>query len=155
MLCGGQAISVLGDSVFNLTLVLWVATRIAPNQPWAVSGVLLAASIPTLVVGPAAGVFVDRWDKRRTMLVMDAVRAGLITMLVLMAGSIPTITGGAASAIRPLTEIYGIVALCATCSQFFAPARLALIGDIVAEPDRPRASSLELTTANLALILSR
>ncbi len=153
LLCGGQAVSVLGDWVFNLTLVLWVATRIAPNQPWAVSGVLLAASIPTLVVGPAAGVFVDRWDKRRTMLTMDAIRAGLIMTLVFLAGSIPLITGGTFSTIRPLGEIYGIVALCATCSQFFAPARLALIGDVVAEPDRPRASAQELTMAYLALIL--
>jgi MFS family permease len=153
LLCGGQAVSILGDWVFNLTLILWVATRIAPNQPWAVSGVLLAASIPTLVIGPVAGVFVDRWDKRRTMLTMDALRAGLITALILLSGSIPTITESTVSAIRPLGEIYGIVALCSTCGQFFGPARLALIGDIVAEPDRPRASSLELTTAYLALVV--
>jgi MFS family permease len=64
MLWLGQAVSLVGDFVFNTTVVLWVATVIADGQSWAplaVGAVLIAAAAPILLVGPFAGVFVDRW----------------------------------------------------------------------------------------------
>ncbi|HEY7358333.1 MAG TPA: hypothetical protein VH590_17755, partial [Ktedonobacterales bacterium] len=65
LLWSGQSISNIGDFVFSTTLVLWIASIIARGQTWAplaVSAVLLATSVPTLLIGPVAGVFVDRWD---------------------------------------------------------------------------------------------
>jgi MFS family permease len=82
----GQTISYVGDFVFDTTLVFWIATSLVRGQSWAplaVSGVLLAVSVPVFAVGPLAGVFVDRWDKRRTMLAMDALRAMLVFLLLL------------------------------------------------------------------------
>src|SRR5262249_62362878 len=92
LLWGGQTISVLGDFTFATTLVLWVAVLIAHGQPWAplaVSGVLLATILPEFVVAPVAGVFADRWDRRRPMLAMDAVRAMLVALLVLATRRMP------------------------------------------------------------------
>src|SRR5258708_40140510 len=74
-----------------LPIVLWIANRIALNEPWAplaVSGVVFATSLPAFVLGPIAGVFVDRWDKRFTMLWTDALRAFLIFLLMLASGFI-------------------------------------------------------------------
>ncbi len=142
----GRSISNLGDYVFDTTLVLWIATRLAHGQSWAplaVSGVFLAVSIPTFIVGPIAGVFTDRWDKRRTMLTMDAIRAALILLLALSAIlPFPLAAGGVLPAGIQLGVIYLVVILATTCALFFSPSRLALIGDIVEEPHRPRASSL-------------
>src|SRR5262249_33016569 len=81
---GGQLISTLGDFVFDTTLIVWIATQLAVGQPWAplaVSGVLIAATAPFLLIGPLAGVFVDRWDKRWTLMTMDMARAVLILLL--------------------------------------------------------------------------
>jgi MFS family permease len=92
LLWGGQAISNLGDFVFDTTLVLWIAAILARGQAWAplaVSGVLLATSVPILVFRPFLGVFVDRWDKRKTMLLMDGLRALLIALLLLAADVVP------------------------------------------------------------------
>lgn len=64
----GQSVSATGDMVFYITVLLWIATIIAKGQPWApaaASGALIASAGPVLVVGPLAGVFVDRWDNRR------------------------------------------------------------------------------------------
>jgi len=49
-----------------------------------------------------------------------------------------------------LGVVYGVVVLVTICGQLFTPARITLIGDIVAEPHRARASGLEQVTTNLA-----
>lgn len=149
LLWGGQSISNVGDMVFDTTLVLWIATIIANGQSWAplaVSGVLLATSIPIFLIGPVAGVFVDRWDKRRTMLAMDAARAILVALLLIVAIGKP-------SNFWQLGSIYAIVFLASVCTQFFGPARFTLISDIVEEPHRARAGGLSQTTMNLAKII--
>jgi MFS family permease len=84
----GQAVSSIGDFVFDTTLVLWIATKLGKGQSWspaAVGGVMLAASIAILVVGPLAGVFVDRWNRRRTMLRTEKYRAVLVGGLTAVA----------------------------------------------------------------------
>ncbi len=154
----GQAISMLGDMVFDTALVLWIATAIAQDQPWAplaVSGVLIVTSLPMLIIRPFAGVFVDRWDKRQTMLRMDAIRAALIALLVLATGSIalPFIPGGKLPVAWQLGTIYGIVFLASACAQFFNPSRLALTGDVVADPQRGRAFGLDYVTENVAVVV--
>ena len=73
LLWTGGTISVFGDGIFDTSLVVWISVFLTAHQSWAplaVSGVLLAMLVPTFVFGPIAGVFVDRWDKRRTMLWM-------------------------------------------------------------------------------------
>ena len=148
LLWGGQAVSSMGDALFNTTLVLWIGIGLAAHRSWAplaVSGVLIAEALPVLVIGPLAGVFVDRWDKRRTMLLMDAGRAALMLLLTLAACVLQLPTWASLSA------IYVAVVMATICTQFFGPARLALLNDVVAAPDLTRASSLQQVTANLSL----
>src|SRR5690348_3162750 len=74
LLFSGYAISIIGDVIFTTTLMLWVPLVIAKGQSWAplaLGGVTLATLLPTLLFGSLAGVFVDRWVKRTTMLRMD------------------------------------------------------------------------------------
>src|SRR5437588_8843491 len=158
LLWSGQTISIVGDFVFETTLVLWIVTRIAQGQPWAplaVSGVLLAASVPDFIIGPIAGVFVDRWDKRRTMLWMDALQAILILLLLLPAGILPLpfLDASRLPILWQLGLIYSIVFLESSCAQFFEPSLLALIGDIVDEPYRARATGLIQLMVSLAMVI--
>jgi MFS family permease len=158
LLWGGQAASVIGDYVFQTTLILWITTVIAKGQPWAplaVSGALLASSIPTFLIGPVAGVFADRWEKRRVMRSMDALRAVLVMLLILVTGSIqlPFLAGGRFPVLWQLGMLYSIVFLISICDQFFRPSNMALIGHIVEEPYRARASGLEQVTFNLAIVV--
>lgn len=158
LLFGGGAISSIGDYVFNTTLILWIAADLAKGQSWAplaVSGVLVATVVPTMLVGPLAGVFVDRWDNRRTMLTMDGLRALLIAALLLAAGvaPIPPFGGAHPSQIARLTLIYVVVVLAVGCAQFFGPARLAIVNDIVGEEQLARATGLMQVTSTGALII--
>ena len=154
----GHTISVLGDTIFNLTLILWVAAILAPHQTWAplaVSSIMLAATLPYIIVGPLAGVFVDRWDRRRTMLVMDVLRALLIILLLPMSGvtRLPFLSANATSPVAKLGITCVVIFLASACTQFFTPARVALTGDLVEEPQRVQASSLEQITQSLTMIV--
>ncbi|MFF4452833.1 MFS transporter [Streptomyces goshikiensis] len=149
----GQAVSSVGDAVFSTTLVLWVATVLAKGEPWApvaVSGVVVASSVAVLVIGPLAGVFVDRWDKRATMLRSEALRGALVAVLTavtfLPADALPTGVW--------LALIYTTVLLLHAAGQFFSPARFAVLADLVTgDADRARAAGIGQATGETAWII--
>ncbi|HEX6798046.1 MAG TPA: MFS transporter [Ktedonobacterales bacterium] len=154
LLWWGQAISSIGDYAWDTALLLWVATSLANGQSWAPAAVavlILSAAIPQIVVGPIAGVFVDRWDKRRTMVVATAIQTALAALLVI------PVTGVALAGIGhphlPIGALFAVtcvdVFLLTSCSQFFLPAQLALIKDIV-EPSK-QDQAIEMTQAIQAL----
>ncbi|MFE9424095.1 MFS transporter [Kitasatospora sp. NPDC006697] len=149
----GQAISSVGDAVFSTTLVLWVATELAKGRSWApeaVSGVVLSTGLAVLFVGPLAGVFVDRWDKRATMLRTEVFRGSLVAVLTavafLPARDLPI---GAW-----LVLIYLTVLTLNAASQFFNPARFSVIAELVTgEADRARAAGIAQATGQVAWII--
>ena len=153
----GQAISDLGDMIYFVTLSLWIATVIARNQPWApiaVSGVMIAMALPTLTLGPLAGVFVDRWDKRLTMVRMDMIRAVLILLLIPLTGLMPLpFVSGPLPVFWKIGSIYGVVLAASICGQFFSPARFTILSEILPEQHRARASAMEQTSGSIVKII--
>jgi MFS family permease len=147
-----QAVSLTGDGVFNITVMIWVAVILAKGEPWApvaASGVLIAAAVPVLAVAPFAGVWIDRWDKRRIMMTADASRAAIITSLLAVAAS-----GHRLPLAADLIVVYAVVAAESSLAQFFNPSRLALVGLIVAPEDRPRASARLQATVSATFIIA-
>lgn len=150
----GQSISAAGNMVLDIALALWIATRLAPGQSWAplaVSGLMLAVTIPTAALGPLSGVFVDRWDKRVTMLASDGLRTLLVLALLPLLGLLPGLPHLSLGA--RLASLYGITALATVVALFFDPARMAIIGQAVPGPLQARASSLSQVTGTLAAIV--
>ncbi len=149
----GQAVSSVGDAVFSTTLVLWVAVVLAKGRPWApaaVSGVLLATGVAVLVVGPLAGVFVDRWSKRGTMLRTEVIRGTLVAILT----AVSFLPVRALPVGVWLVLIYVTVFTLNAAAQFFSPARFSVIGDLVTgEADRARAAGIAQATGQTAWIV--
>jgi MFS family permease len=149
----GQAVSMTGDYVFNTTIILWITVKIASGRSWApaaVGGVVIAAAASAMIVGPIAGVFVDRWNRRRTMLIADACRAVLIASLLLLANH------AIARRLSPVVIvglIYLVVAIASAFAQFFNPSRFAVLGLVVAPDDRAKASGLFQATSSFATII--
>jgi MFS family permease len=144
----GQSVSVLGDFVFDMTVLLWVGTVIAHGRSWAplaVSGVLIAAALPVFLVGPVAGVVVDRMDRRRLMLGADLVRAALIAAMLVVPAA-----GDHLPVAARLTVVYLGVMLTSAASQFFGPARIGVVANVIPQADRPRAIGLVQTTSGIA-----
>jgi MFS family permease len=154
----GQTISSIGDYTWDTALLLWIAAFLARGQSWAplaVSGVILAAALPQVVVGPIAGVFVDRWDKRGTMIVMTGLQAIVAILLIIPIGTVPLPVIGQVtlSLIWRLGVVYADVVLITICSQFFIPAQFALIKDIVRDDKQDQALESSQAIQGLAVIV--
>lgn len=158
LLWWGQAISSVGDYAWDTALVLWVASYLVAGKSWAplaVSGVVLAAALPQVVAGPIAGVFVDRWDKKRTMVIVAALQAIFAVLLVLPAASfsLPLIGHVELPLLWRLGVVYADVALLAILAQFFIPAQLALIKDIVPREHEDQAFETFQAIQGLSVII--
>jgi MFS family permease len=152
-LWSGQVVSSLGDTVFTTTLILWVATVLAKGKPWApaaVSAVLVATGAAVLLVGPVAGVFVDRWDNRRIMLRTDLARSAIAGLLAV----ISFVPARDLPAWAWLSMICAVVFALNAGGQFFGPARFTAIRDVVAgEADRTRAAGISQATVGIVAIV--
>src|SRR5262245_949693 len=93
----GGLISLTGDWVLFVGLPLYVYDR--TGSALATGAMLLARLLPMVLLGSVAGVFVDRWDRRRTLIVAN---------LLLAAGLLPllAVTG-------PLWPVYAVAMLTA------------------------------------------
>ncbi len=81
LLWGGGLVSSLGS---------WLLVLAIPGHVFLVTrslratGLTLAADyLPLLVLGPVAGVFTDRWDRRRLMIATDLFRAAAVAAMLL------------------------------------------------------------------------
>lgn len=135
----GQAISNMGDFIYSTTLLIWVVAL--GGSAVAVSGVLAAQYVPYFLLGPIAGVFVDRWHRLHTMIVSDLARA-LLALLPLCAPE----------PLR-LPSIYCSVFLISAISRFFMPARSAVTQVIVTQEQQAQAASVGQVTQALAVIV--
>jgi MFS family permease len=139
LLSVGQAISNIGDFVYSTTLLIWVYAL--GGSVAAVSGVLVAYSLPIFVLGPIAGVFVDRWQRLRTMQISDLARA----LLALLPLCVP-------EPLR-LPATYISVFLISGISRFFMPARSAVTQVIVSEQQQAQAASIGQVIVALSIII--
>jgi MFS family permease len=80
----GQMVSVIGSGLTSFALGVWVFQRTGSATQFALIG--LCAVIPRVVLAPLAGVIVDRWDRRRLMILADAGAAlSTLALAVLLA----------------------------------------------------------------------
>jgi MFS family permease len=120
-LWAGQAISSIGD-YFTLLAVPIFVNRLT-GSVMLVGFSFLSVALPALVLGPVAGVFVDRFDRRKVMIVSDVLR-GLLTLALLTVRDAGQVW---------VVYLVGFLVSCA--AQFFMPARGAALPLIVRDPD--------------------
>jgi MFS family permease len=126
LMWAAQIVSQTAQNVVNFALVVEVErlTHSSTNVSW----VIVAFSLPALLLGPSAGVFVDRTSKRAVLLWTNLLRAVLMLAFVLSAQS--------------LEAIYAVTFVASAVSQFFLPAEGALIPLIVRRSEIITATSL-------------
>jgi len=137
----GQIISQLGDRLDQMALIAFVYLR-APGSTLEIAKILSFTIIPVFLIGPLAGVYVDRWDRRRTMYACDLLRAALVLTIPLFLFYT-----------THLTPIYLIIFVVFSIGRFFVPAKLSIIPDLVDKKELLMANSLVHTTGMIAAIL--
>ena len=78
----GQVISNAGDTFTSMAQLVLVNQ--ITGSTLALAGMAIAITLPRLLFGLIAGVFVDRFDRRKLMLVADVLRAGLVLPMALV-----------------------------------------------------------------------
>ena len=117
----GQTISFIGDYFYWLAIPIMVEKLTGSALQVGLS--VIATALPMLLLGPVAGVFVDRWDRKRTMIVADVLR-GLLVLACLVVRTPEQVW------------IYYAVAFLMSCvSRFFFPAQNAVLPIIVPDKD--------------------
>ncbi|MEU4196088.1 MFS transporter [Kribbella sp. NPDC026611] len=119
-------ISLIGDWLLRTGLAFQV--YILTGSTLASGGLLLASFLPPVLLGSLAGVFVDRWDRRTTMIVTNLLNALVLLPLLAVHGR------------STIWIVYGVVLAQACLQQFFSPAEQSLVPVLV--------DSGQLVTAN-------
>lgn len=142
-LWAAQAASQLADKFFVFALLIYMYT--ISGRASLQSVLMIAYTLPSVVLSAPAGVYADRHDKRTLMIGCNAIRAGLV-LLVPLTQLVPGIAGQA----WPLIII---MLLFSAAGQFFAPAEAASIPSLVLHRQITESMSLFMTTVILTLVL--
>jgi MFS family permease len=136
LLWAGGLISETGDWFLLVGLPVWVFQLTGSSLVTAT--VFLVGLLPGLVVGPLAGVLVDRWDRRRTLVAVSLAQAAFLLPLLAVDGR------------DRLWVVYLVMAVEAALGQLNDPARNALVPSLVPPGDLVGANALIGLTSNLA-----
>lgn len=136
-LWAAQILSQTAANAVTSALIILVAELTRSNT--SSSFLILLAIVPAVLFGIAAGVIVDRTDRRRVLLVTNAFRA---------VGIVPLLLAG-----ESVTAAYLVNFLVATATIFFVPAESSTIPAIVRKRDLLVANSLFTFTFNGAFLL--
>ncbi|MEG5059048.1 MFS transporter [Microcoleus sp. A2-C5] len=153
-LWSGQVFSQLADKVYLVLTIALVASRFqAPDQSisrW-VSAIMIAFTIPAVLFGAAAGVYVDRWPKKAVLVATNLLRGGFVLALPLLLW----LSDGFEIGKLPLgfCLLLLVTFLVSTLTQFFAPAEQSVIPLIVERRHLLSANSLYTTTMMGSVII--
>jgi MFS family permease len=138
-----QLLSQLADKflMFTLLVFMYTLTKRASLQ----SVLMIAYTLPSVLLSAPSGVYADRHDKRVLMLGTNLVRGALI-LLIPLTQLFPALRGQA----WPLVVI---TLLFSSAGQIFAPAEAASIPSLVTRKQITEATSLFMTTVILTLVL--
>lgn len=154
ILWSGQVFSQLADKVYLVLTIAIIANQFqAADQTisrW-VSAIMIAFTIPAVLFGAGAGVYVDRWPKKIVLVATNLLRGGLVLILPLILwlsndfnlGNLPL----------GFCLMLLLTFLVSTLTQFFAPAEQAVIPLIVEKRHLLSANSLYTTTMMASVII--
>ncbi len=132
-----QLVSSFGDTLHYIALVVLVYQL--TGQGVAVAILVAAEVVPVLLLGPVAGVFIDRFSRKAVLIGADVLRAALVLSLVWPQGA---------------WHAYLVAAGVAAGNTFFNPTVQAVIPTITTDEQRLAANSVSWSTGRLVQIVA-
>jgi len=127
LLWTGQLISTMGSALTSLAASIYIYDK--TGSALSVGLMLMATAAPSLLVGLFAGVFVDRFDRKKIMITADILRAMLVLLIPIL---VPL----------NINWLYVIVMLTSAVSQFFDPAHESVLPEVATDDELAAANSL-------------
>jgi len=140
----GQFGSEAGNGLVQLALPFLVLE--ITGSAFQLAGAYVVQFLPWLLFGLVGGVLVDRWDRRVTIVVVEVVRAAAF----LGVGTAFALDKGLLS----VEFIYALIFLESSLQNFFNPARLALMPNLVKEDDLRAANSLMEVSRHIGFLVA-
>jgi MFS family permease len=138
----GQMGSEVGNGAMQLALP-WLVLDIT-NSAFQLGLAYFWQFLPMLLFGILGGVFVDRWDRRMTIVVVDAVRS-LAFLSVAVIYYLDQLT---------VEHIYAVIFIESSLANFFNPARAALMPNLVSEENLRPANSLMEVSRHIGFLVA-
>lgn len=138
----GQLVSLFGTAMTRFALLIWAYQQTGAATTLALMGFF--AWLPLIVVSPLAGVLVDRFDRRKVMMLAD-LGAGLSTMgvlLLLVSGQLE------------IWHLFVLEAAASFCEAFQTPAYTALSSTLLDKTSYARASGMRSLAGESSQIMA-
>ncbi|HEY1348221.1 MAG TPA: MFS transporter, partial [Ktedonobacteraceae bacterium] len=135
----GQLVSLIGDWMLLVVLPFYIYTL--TGSTLATGAMFIVQTVPRLCLGSLAGVFVDRWNRKYTMIVTNLVQATVLLPLFLVRSP------------EWIWIIYVFAFIDSNVAQFFLPAQSAIIPQLVGEANLLAANSLNSTSSELTRLI--
>jgi MFS transporter, DHA3 family, macrolide efflux protein len=136
----GQLVSLLGTGMSRFALLIWAYQQSGAATTLALLGFF--AWVPFILVSPFAGVWVDRWDRRKVMLFADlgAALMTLIIVILLLSGKLA------------IWHLFVLEAVASACEAFQSPAYSAATTQLLPKEQYARASGMRSMAQDAAQI---
>lgn len=123
----GQLVDTIGSSLTSLAASILIFRE--TGSAASVGLMLIATAAPSVLIGLFAGVFVDRYDRKRIMIAANIIRAVLVFLIPIL---VPT----------HIAWLYVLVALASAVGVFFDPAHESLLPEVAPDEELAAANSL-------------
>ena len=123
----GQFVSTAGTALTSLAASILIYRL--TGSALSVGLMMIATAAPSLLVGLFAGVIVDRYDRKRIMIITELLRAVLIALIPFLVA-------------QHIAWLYVIVALTSAIAQFYDPAHESVLPEVAPEKELAAANSL-------------
>ena len=128
LLWSAGLISIGGDYILHVALPYYVYQR--TGSTIATAGMIVATLTPSVLIGSFSGVFVDRWNRKRILVVGNLLQAATVALLVLVPGE------------GWIWVVYVVAAIQSTIVAFSGPAESSLLPSLVGDDDLLAANAL-------------
>ena len=139
LLWWGGLVSFIGDWIMFVSLPLYVLN--ITGSVAAMGALILVGRLPSIVLGSIAGVYVDRWDRKWTLVITNVVLGFVIAPLIFLQGP------------EQVWLVYLVSLVGNTVRQFLTPAEDALLPKLVGEGNLVVANALNSMNNNLSRLI--
>lgn len=138
----GQLVSIIGTSLTSFALGFWVLTETGSVTQF--SMIILSVVLPTVIVSPFAGVIIDRFSRKKLMILSNCVAAfsTAIILALVLTNSLE------------VWHIYLTAALASTFNTFLMPSYQSIISLLVSKEQLGRANGMIQIGESASIIIA-